>query len=343
MKEKWSFDIHLILRKIDLYLMVDNCCRTAPLNLDRASIIMRYPSNRSSMWSGKLVLLLSLLVGTTVWAWDLPEIRANGVLRHLGIPYANFVTGSGDGLDVEMMQLFARHLGVRYEYVETTWADVLGDLLGRRVRFDGKRVEWLDETPVRGDAIANGLTVLPQRQQVLDYSTPTFPSGVWLIARADSSLEPIKPSSDPQADIKATRLLLAECSVLVLSNTCLDPKLHNLEETGATVRELPTIRNLNEMVPALLKGEADTTILDVPDALVALAKWPGQIKVIGPITGTQDMGVGFRKDSPQLREAFDQFFAKINREGIYPRLVRKYYPSVLDYYPDYFKRMTVGQ
>jgi hypothetical protein len=27
----------------------------------------------------------------------------------LGVPYANFITGSGDGLDVELMQLFARH------------------------------------------------------------------------------------------------------------------------------------------------------------------------------------------------------------------------------------------
>ena len=33
---------------------------------------------------------------------DLREIRERGVLRHLGVPYANFVTGSGDGLDVEI-------------------------------------------------------------------------------------------------------------------------------------------------------------------------------------------------------------------------------------------------
>jgi ABC-type amino acid transport substrate-binding protein len=304
---------------------------------------MRYPNTHSFIWLGNRVLLLILLFGTTAWARDLPEVRASGVLRHLGIPYANFVTGSGDGLDVEMMQLFAHDLGVRYEYVETTWADVLGDLLGRRVRFAGNQVEWLNKAPVRGDLIANGLTVLSQRQQALDYSTPTFPSGVWLIARADSPLKPIQPSDDSQIDIKMTLALLAGHSVLVLSNTCLDPKLHRLDEAGAAVRELPTLRNLNEMAPALLKDEADTTILDVPDALIALAKWPGQIKVIGPITGLQDMGVGFRKDSPQLRQAFNQFFAKINQDGTYQRLVQKYYPTVLDYYPDYFKRVSANQ
>ena len=29
---------------------------------------------------------------------DLDEVKAAGVLRHLGIPYANFVTGAGDGI-----------------------------------------------------------------------------------------------------------------------------------------------------------------------------------------------------------------------------------------------------
>jgi hypothetical protein len=43
---------------------------------------------------------------------DLPEIKARGVLRHVGVPYANFVTGTGDGLDVELVTLFAQDLGV---------------------------------------------------------------------------------------------------------------------------------------------------------------------------------------------------------------------------------------
>ncbi len=36
-------------------------------------------------------------------ARDLDEIKKSGVLRHLGVPYANFVTGSGDGMDVELV------------------------------------------------------------------------------------------------------------------------------------------------------------------------------------------------------------------------------------------------
>lgn len=39
-------------------------------------------------------------------AADLPEIKARGELHHLGIRYANFVTGAGDGFDAELTQGF---------------------------------------------------------------------------------------------------------------------------------------------------------------------------------------------------------------------------------------------
>ena len=43
---------------------------------------------------------------------DLAEIKARGEIRHLGISYANFVTGAGDGFEVELVQGYARHIGV---------------------------------------------------------------------------------------------------------------------------------------------------------------------------------------------------------------------------------------
>ena len=65
-------------------------------------------------------------------AGDLDEIKKSGVLRHLGVPYANFVTGSGDGMDVEIIRSFAESLGVRYEYVKRTGTKRLETLLAAR-------------------------------------------------------------------------------------------------------------------------------------------------------------------------------------------------------------------
>jgi ABC-type amino acid transport substrate-binding protein len=288
-----------------------------------------------SVLTAGLVLLLSVAFTTAV-AGDLKDVKARGVLRHLGIPYANFVTGSGDGLDVELIQRFAAYLGVKYEYVETNWKHVISDLTGEVVKPEGDKVKVVGHAPVRGDLIANGLTMLPWREQVVDYSVATFPSGVWLIARAESPMSPVQGSGNPASDVLAVKALLKGREVLAMKNTCLDPDLYGLDKTGARIELYTRSTNLNEMVPAILRDAAEATLLDVPDALIALDKWPGEIKVIGPVSNPQRMGVAFPKSSPKLRQAFDAFFKKIWRDGTYIALVRKYYPTVQTYFGDFF-------
>jgi ABC-type amino acid transport substrate-binding protein len=274
------------------------------------------------------------LLGGIALAADLPDIKKNGVIRHLGIPYANFVTGSGDGMDVDLVKLFARHLGVKYEYVKSTWGSVIGDLIGRNVQLKSDQVVDLGEVPVKGDIIANGFTVLPTRQKVLDYSTPTFPNQVWLVVKADSPLKPIVPSGDIHKDIAMTKAMVRGHSLLGKVGTCLDPSLYDMKKFGANIKLFDS--ELNNMAPAIINGEADMTLLDVPDALVALEKWPGQIKVIGPLSEKQDMALAFAKTSPQLRQAFNEFLKQCQQDGTYLGLIKKYYPMVLDYFPEFF-------
>ena len=73
--------------------------------------------------------------------------------------------------------------------------------------------------------------------------------------------------------------------------------------------------SLNDLAPAVIQGEAELTLLDVPDALVALEKFPGKIKVIGPITEQQYMGCAFAKTSPELQKAFNRFLEKVKGMG----------------------------
>jgi ABC-type amino acid transport substrate-binding protein len=297
--------------------------------------------NKGVLFFATTLLCITAISGIIPWGSvsgaDLPEIQKRGVLRHLGVPYANFVTGSGDGMDVELVKRFAEHLGVRYEYVKTGWENVIGDITGKKVQARGNDIDILGEVPVRGDIIANGLTKIPWRQKIVDYSTPTFPTQVWLVARADSTIEPIKPTGDIDKDIAQVKELLKDRCVLGKAKTCLDPSLYGLKETGAEVKLFSG--NLNELAPAVIKGEGDATILDAPVALIALEKWPGKLKVIGPISSLQEMGVAFAKTSPGLREAFNRFFDKCKADGTYQRLLKKYYPGVFIYYPAFFEKM----
>ena len=285
-------------------------------------------------------LLVALGLGQ-VLAQDLGEIKEKGVLRHLGIPYANFVSGNGDGLDVEIIQLFAKSLGVRYEYVRTDWKDVIGDLTGKMIEAKPEPHE-VGSRPVKGDLISNGFTMLEPRKKWVDYSDPTFPTSVWLMARADSKVKPIKPSGDKKKDIAATKALLSRGTTYVMENSCLDPKLYDIGNKGFQLKYYTLSSNLNELTPAVLKGDAEMTLLDVPDIMVDMAKWPGQIKIIGPVSEDQLMGTAFRKTSPELRMAFNEFLSRIKGDGTYGRLVKKYYPKANFFFPAYFKDLKVA-
>lgn len=266
---------------------------------------------------------------------DLQEIKAKGELRHLGVPYANFVTGDGEGLDTQIIKAYCDKIGVKYQYVRTDWDNVIGDLSGEKVALIGDKFEVVEKVPVKGDIVGNGFTVIPWRQQVINFSTPYFPSAIWVVAKADSPLSPIQPSMDPKKDVEQTRLLLKGRDVLGIKNTCVDLSLYNLSDSKPIYKEGVT---LNDLAAVLVKGEAEISILDVPDSLVALRKFPGKIKILGAITGKQDMGFGISKGSPQLLASFNEFLAELKASGKLSELIQTYYPGIDKHFPEVMNR-----
>lgn len=283
-------------------------------------------------------MLVSACFAGVARADDLDDVLARGELRHLGIRYANFVTGAGDGFDVELVQGFAKSLGVKYKLVQTDFYAVLRDLLGQDVVRKGDEVRLEGDYPVRGDMIATGFTILPWREKVVIYSQPTFPSQVWLIARADEPLAPIKAKATLAEDIAETKALIGNKSLLVMEKTCLDPANYGLKGKGIDLRAYTQNTNLNEMVPALLRGDAEFTLLDVPDAVLDLQKWAGKIKVLGPISEEQNLAAAFRPSGARLRDAFNVYLEKMKSNGGYDALIEKYYPGIRKYQPAFFAK-----
>jgi len=289
----------------------------------------------------QIILVFSLLctIIPGIARADLEDVQRRGVLRHLGVTYAHFIrkTPQGyDGLDVEVMGLFAKHLGVKYQFISSTWSSLFTDLTGRKL--NSATSEYFKESTekIKGDIIANGLTVLPNRQKIVNYSVPTFPTGIWLIAPAYSPIKPIKPSENIEKDIENVKKLLNGHSVLTMSNTCLDADYFHFDPTRVDIKLFTTSKTTNDIVPALINGMADTTLLDIPDAMITLQQWPGEIKIIGPVSSPQIMGAAVSKNSPELLQEFNTFFKEIWNDGTYRSLVEKYYPSVFLYFDTFF-------
>jgi len=301
---------------------------------------MRRPASKHVR--GTAVVALAIVIASLVASGpagaagprDLPEVLEAGTLRHLVIPYASFVTGRGDGLDVEVVQRFADYLGVGYQQVQTDWDRTISDLTGVAFEHGPDGVRVTGEAPVRGDIIAHGMTMLAWREELVAFARPLFPTQVWLLVRADSPLAPIRPTGDVAADIRAVDALLPGLEVLTKPGTCLDPDLLGLRAKGARVAAFAG--SLNFLAPAVLEGQAESTILEVPDALAALRRFPGRVKVIGPLSPPRAMAPAFAPESVQLRAAFADFAESLIADGTYARLVSEYYPAVLEHFPGFF-------
>lgn len=286
----------------------------------------------------KLLVALLMFCSALASAADLKDIQARGELRHLGIRYANFVTGAGDGFDVELVQGFAKHLGVKYTLVYSEFSTIIRDLLGKDVSVKDGKATLSGEFPVKGDMISTGFTVLPWRQQVLLYSDPVFPTQVLLVAKSEAAQQPLQGGQSLAEDIRSTKLMIGKKSLLVMEKTCLDPAGYGLKDKGLDLRTYTKSTNINEMVPAMLNGVAEYTLLDVADVILDLQKWAGRIKILGPISDQQEMAAAFPQDAVQLRAAYNDYLRKVKADGTYDRLVRKYYPGIDSYFPEFFAR-----
>ncbi len=122
--------------------------------------------------------------------------------------------------------------------------------------------------------------------------------------------------------------------MLGIPNTCLDPVLYNLEGVEPVYKEGVS---LNDVAPALIARESEVSILDVPDSLVALAKYPEKIKILGVITERQLMAFGISQNSPELLASFNAFLEKLRKSGRLKKLIFQYYPGIEYYFPEMAK------
>jgi ABC-type amino acid transport substrate-binding protein len=118
---------------------------------------------------GALSLLASVSLVPHVWAGPVQDrVKANGVVRvciwpdYYGITFRNPRTDQLTGIDIELSAEFAKQLGVKLEYVESSFAKLIENLQTDRC-----------------DVAMHAVGVTPQRQQALRFSQPYLQSDIY--------------------------------------------------------------------------------------------------------------------------------------------------------------------
>jgi polar amino acid transport system substrate-binding protein len=196
---------------------------------------------------------------------------------------------------------------------EVDMVDEIADRLGV------ERVEWVGfpfTKLVAGarcpcDFAVNGVSILPDRRQRVDFSSPYFTANQGVLVRKGTGVNGV-------ADARRLRFGVQEATS---GAAYLDRILKPMEPPR-------TFGSTTAAFAALRAGRVDAVMSDVPIVVDAAAKYPG-LTVVGQFKTDEQYGAVLAKGSPNtkpLSEVIDQ----LRDEGVLDQLFRKYFPKQVD-------------
>ena len=193
---------------------------------------------------------------------------------------------------------------------EVDMVDAIADRLGI------KRVQWVGfpftklvaGEPCPCDFAVNGVSILPDRQQRVDFSSPYFTANQGVLVRKGTTVTGV-------ADARRLRFGVQEAT----------SGAAYLDKVLKPIRPPQTFGSTTAAFAALRAGRVDGVMSDVPIVVDAAAKYPG-LTVVGQFKTDEQYGAVLAKGSPNTRplsEVIDQ----LRDDGVLDRLFQKYFPE----------------
>jgi glutamine transport system substrate-binding protein len=200
-------------------------------------------------------------------------------------------SGKHTGFDVELWDAIAKVIGLEYELQPMDFNGIIPGLQTKQL-----------------DVGIAGMTIKPERAEVVDFSDPYYDAGLLILVRNDTT------------DINAIEDLKGKVVSTKLGTTSED-----FAKKNAAAKEVKLFPNNDAMFLELMSGGADAVIFDSPViAEFMRTAGQGQFKVVGPLYMGQSYGIAFPKGSelvPKVNAALKQ----LREDGTYNALYRKWF------------------
>jgi polar amino acid transport system substrate-binding protein len=229
--------------------------------------------------------------------------RAPGVLTvATELPNPPFVLGEDldhleGGYEVDMVAEIARRLGIE----RVAW-----------VAFPFTRLVAGAACPC--DFAVNGVSILPERRQLVDFSSPYFTANQGVLVRKGTTV----------AGVAEARRLRFGVQQDTSGAAYLERVLHPAEPA----REFASTP---AAFMALRAGQVDAVMSDVPIVLDAAHRDPG-LAVIGQFKTDEQYGAVLAKGSPNT-PALSAVIDQLRTDGVLDRLFQRYFPEQADIPP----------
>jgi len=220
----------------------------------------------------------------------LERIKASGTLRvciwpdYYGITWRSPRTGQLAGIDIELSAEFAKSLGVKVQYVDSSFAKLIDDL-----------------TADRCDVAMHAVGITPQRQQALKFSQPYLKSDIYAVTTRSSRV--VRQWAD--IDMPGVK-------VAVQAGTFMEPVMAaELKQAQMVVIKPPLVREQE-----LEAGRVDVFMTDYPYSrrLLDNTDWARLIPPPSPFH-VLPYAYAVRPGDDDWLKTVDDFVARIKRDG----------------------------
>lgn len=198
------------------------------------------------------------------------------------------------GFDIDMAKEAARRLGLTVEFKPIDWSAKEAELSGKRV-----------------DALWNGLTITEERRQNIAFTAPYMENHQIVVVPAGSAIK-------AKADLAGKTVGAQEGSSAV-------DAIKKEEAVFKSFKELKTFGDNVTALMDLTTGRLDAVVVDEVVGRYYVAKKPGAYAVLDDNFGTEEYGVGLRKDDGELLGRLDKALADMKADGAAAKIAEQWF------------------
>ena len=198
------------------------------------------------------------------------------------------------GFDIDMAREAAKRLGLEVQFKPIDWSAKEAELSGKRV-----------------DALWNGLTITEERKQNIAFTAPYMENHQIIVVPAGSAIQ-------TKADLAGKVVGAQEGSSAVDA----------IKKDGAVFQSFKEFKTFGDNVTALMDlsaGRLQAVVVDEVVGRYYVAKKPEAYAVLDDHFGTEEYGVGLRKDDAELLGKLDKALADMKADGAAAKIAQQWF------------------
>ena len=198
------------------------------------------------------------------------------------------------GFDIDMAREAAKRMGVEVEFKPIDWSAKEAELSGKRV-----------------DALWNGLTITEERKQNIGFTAPYMENHQIIVVSAQSAIK-------TKADLAGKVVGAQDGSSAVDA----------AKKDDAVFKSFKEFKTFGDNVTALMDlttGRLEAVVVDEVVGRYYVAKKPEHYAVLDDNFGTEEYGVGVRKDDTALLSQLDKALGAMKQDGAAGQIATKWF------------------